>query len=411
MTRVLRLLFNNWPLKLAAIVLATMLYAGLVVSQSAQDFVGSVQVDPMNQPADARLARSLPAVTRIRYISLVDPSARASADSFRATIDLAGVDPRVGSTYVPIKVESVDPRFRVLEWDPQGANVQLDPLMTKIVRVDVQWGTIPTGLEVRPPIISPETVTVTGPASIVDRIVAARADVIIEPSGLDVDRDVDLIPVDILGDRVTPADVEPSTAHVRIPVFSDSRTRPVPVTPIIVGTPADGFAAGAVTVDPLVVTLEGEGDALAAISAAETTPISVSGATQEITTEVDLVLPPDVLVFGGDTKVTVTIEIRPLSGTRTFDAGIRVLGGRSDLDYRLSISHALATVGGSVAELDRLDAATFTLLAEVGGLAPGNHLVTLEANLPVGLSLVGVDPTNVTVTIRVPPSTAPSPAP
>jgi YbbR domain-containing protein len=410
-TRVLRLLFNNWPLKLAAIVLATMLYAGLVVSQSAQDFVGSVQVDPMNQPADARLARSLPAVTRIRYISLVDPSARASADSFRATIDLAGVDPRVGSTYVPIKVESVDPRFRVLEWDPQGANVQLDPLMTKIVRVDVQWGTIPTGLEVRPPIISPETVTVTGPASIVDRIVAARADVIIEPSGLDVDRDVDLIPVDILGDRVTPADVEPSTAHVRIPVFSDSRTRPVPVTPIIVGTPADGFAAGAVTVDPLVVTLEGEGDALAAISAAETTPISVSGATQEITTEVDLVLPPDVLVFGGDTKVTVTIEIRPLSGTRTFDAGIRVLGGRSDLDYRLSISHALATVGGSVAELDRLDAATFTLLAEVGGLAPGNHLVTLEANLPVGLSLVGVDPTNVTVTIRVPPSTAPSPAP
>jgi YbbR domain-containing protein len=283
--------------------------------------------------------------------------------------------------------------------------------MTKIVRVDVQWGTIPTGLEVRPPIISPETVTVTGPASIVDRIVAARADVIIEPSGLDVDRDVDLIPVDILGDRVTPADVEPSTAHVRIPVFSDSRTRPVPVTPIIVGTPADGFAAGAVTVDPLVVTLEGEGDALAAISAAETTPISVSGATQEITTEVDLVLPPDVLVFGGDTKVTVTIEIRPLSGTRTFDAGIRVLAGRSDLDYRLSISHALATVGGSVAELDRLDAATFTLLAEVGGLAPGNHLVTLEANLPVGLSLVGVDPTNVTVTIRVPPSTAPSPAP
>lgn len=410
MTRVLRLLFNNWPLKLAAIVLATMLYAGLVVSQSAQELFGSVKVEPLNQPSNAVLSRLPPPVTRIRYISLVDPSARASADSFQATIDLARVDQRVGSTYVPINVESVDPRFRVLDYDPQGVNVQLDPLMTKDVRVEVQQGTIPTGLEVRPPVISPETVTVSGPASVVGRVVSARADVVIEPSGLDVDRDVDLIPVDVLGDRVTPVDVEPSSAHVQIAVFSDSRTRPVPVRPIVIGNPADGFEVKSVTVDPLVVTVEGEGDELASVTQAETEPISLSGATEAIVKEVQLVLPAGVLPFGGDTTVTVTVELRPIAGTRTFDAGIRLVGARSDLDYDLSIGHAQATVGGSVGDLDRLAAAEFTLLAEVGGLGPGVHQVTLEANLPVGLSLVGVDPREVTLTVAA-GSASPSAAP
>ena len=36
-TRLLRLLVHNWPLKLAAVGLATLLYGGLVLSQNASD--------------------------------------------------------------------------------------------------------------------------------------------------------------------------------------------------------------------------------------------------------------------------------------------------------------------------------------------------------------------------------------
>ena len=58
--RVVRLFVHNWPLKLAAIVLATMLYAGLVVSQSIQEYTGGVQIDDVNQP-DERHPRRQPA--------------------------------------------------------------------------------------------------------------------------------------------------------------------------------------------------------------------------------------------------------------------------------------------------------------------------------------------------------------
>ena len=44
MIRLLRLIIRNWPLKLGAIVLSTLLYSGLVLSQTTRDFPGSIPI-------------------------------------------------------------------------------------------------------------------------------------------------------------------------------------------------------------------------------------------------------------------------------------------------------------------------------------------------------------------------------
>ncbi len=410
MTRVVGLLFHNWPLKLAAIVLATMLYAGLVLSQSVRELPTSIAVVP-TLPPTAVLNENLPQVTRVRYFTLGDASATAEADSFRATIDLTGIDPSSGTTtYARIVVTSVDPRFAVVNWEPPGINVQLDPLITKKVPVRVATGTTPTGLEVRPAIVSPEMVTVRGAATVIDRVVEARADVVIEPNALDIDRNIDLIPVDAQDNRVTPVDVDPATAHVQIAVFSDRESRPLPVTPVVTGVPAPGYEVASVTVSPLLVSVEGDADQLVPLQSAETAPISISGATQNVVTDAPFALPTGVLPLG-TTTVHVTIVIRPLAGTRTYDAAIVLAGAQAGLDYRLSTRHALATIGGTLADLDRLEAVAFTMTAQVGGLVPGTHEVAIETILPVGLSLVTVTPgtVTVTVTVTVPPSPTATP--
>jgi YbbR domain-containing protein len=410
-SRIGRLIFHNWPLKLAAIVLASMLYAGLVISQSAQEFAGSITVDVLNQRADAVLTQTPPKVTRIRYVAVSDPTARATQDSFRASIDLKDVNPQAGPTVVPIKVESVDPRFTVLSWDPPSVQIRLDPLVTKSVPVTVSTGQTPPKLQVQPPVVSPESVTVRGPESVIALVTAARADVVIEPSGLNVDRDVDLVPVDDLGNRVTPVKVEPSKAHVTIAVFSERTTHSVPVNPVVTGTPATGYEVVSVTVDPAVVTLQLDANELAAVPAADTAPVSISGATQDVEADVPLALPAGILPLEGTAVVHVTVTIHPIAGTRTFDAGIVLTGGRSDLLYALSVNHALATVGGALADLQRLDAATFVLTGSVAGLGPGSHDVALEGNLPIGLTMIAIEPARITVTISTPPSAAPSTAP
>jgi YbbR domain-containing protein len=166
-----------------------------------------------------------------------------------------------------------------------------------------------------------------------------------------------------------------------------------------------------VTVDPAVVTLQLDANELAAVPAADTAPVSISGATQDVEADVPLALPAGILPLEGTAVVHVTVTIHPIAGTRTFDAGIVLTGGRSDLLYTLSVNHALATVGGSLADLQRLDAAAFVLTGSVAGLGPGSHDVALEGNLPIGLTMIAVEPARITVTISTPPSAAPSTVP
>ena len=100
-----------------------------------------------------------------------------------------------------------------------------------------------------------------------------------------------------------------------------------------------------------------------------------------------------------------------MTGTRTFTAGLRLVGASNTLSYKLSVDHVLVTIGGSVADLDRLSGAALVMDLDVTGLKAGTHEVTPTANLPVGTTLVAVSPPTVGVTIGTTAVTAPSASP
>jgi YbbR domain-containing protein len=409
-SRLLRIITYNWPLKLAAIALATLLYAGLVVSQSSFEFASPIQIRTVNQPGDAVLLGNLPPVTRIRYVVSGDVGSPPTADSFRATIDLKGVNPQAGSTYVTIDVVSVDPRFLVVDYEPRGINVQLDPRTSKTVEVQVNMGETPSNLDVREPVIDPATVTVSGPASVVSLVVAARADVAIDPSGLLVDRDVPLIPVDVLGNALRPIQVTPTSAHVQIAVFSNLRSKTLAVNANVTGTPPSGYVIDSIVVEPAALTVEANGDQLATLTRADTEPIPIGAVTGTLDLDVGLVLPEGVLPVGQDT-VHVKVTIKPKIGTKLFDAGLVLTGREAGLNYDVSTGQVLVTLGGPLADLDRLDASAFTVTLDVAGLTPGVHVLAPVPNLQAGLRLLTVEPAKVTVTVTPVASAPPSPAP
>jgi YbbR domain-containing protein len=410
LTRVVRFLVRNWPLKAAAVVFATLLYGTLVVSQNQRTINVSVPVSAINQPAGVVLLSNLDSVTQVKIFAPQD-SAALDSSSFRATVDLSNVDPKVGRVLVPVHIEPIDDRVQVLEVVPGRISIEVDQIATRTVPVIVEKGPVPSGLDVRAPVLSTDTVTVKGPASEVRRVDRAEARIQIDPGGIDFDRDVELIPVDALGNELAPVDVEPATIRVRIAVFTDRRTRSLPVKPNVTGTPAAGFEVASVAVQPLILTVEGDADQLAGLSSVDTAPISISGATGNISTSVGLALPTGVLPIGGE-SVRVTIGIRQVTATRTFSAGIVLTGSRSDRVYSLSTDHVLVTLGGSIADLDGLEGRSFNVQAAVGGLEVGRREVAVVANLPAGLTLVAASPPSVVVTVALPPpSAAPSAAP
>ncbi len=412
MRRFVARVVHNWPLKLAAIGLATLMYGGLVLSESTQTFNGDIRVNPSGQPADTFLLTVPPPVTVIRYFA--PAGVPVTSSSFEASVDLSSVDPQAGAVSVRIEVISPDTRIRVLGYEPQFMSVQLDPIDQKTVPVQVERGVVPPGLDLGDTTVTPQTVTVSGPRSAVRQVVAVRADVQIQPSGIDVDNDVQLVPIDGLGNAVRTIDVTPSTARVTIPVFSNRQTRSLPINPILSGVPAAGFEVAGVTVDPQIVLVEGDADQLAQLVSVATSPIPMTGVSANATVQASLALPTGVATVGSDT-IRVSIKLRQVTETRTFSAGLRLVGTRRDLAYDFATDRVIVTIGGSTADLDRLEGSTLVVNLDVTGLGPGTVEVPVSIDLPTGPTLVAANPATVSVTISATatplPATSPSPSP
>jgi YbbR domain-containing protein len=418
MTRVIRFFVHNWPLKLAAVALASLLYGGLVLSQTTRPFTDPVPIRNPNPPPNVMVLSNLGSVTRISYVAPPDLGLRIDSENFLATVDLSEVQPTGEAVSVGVTVEAVDDRIQVLDFEPRAISVTIDRLGSKEVPIEAVLQPLPSGLDAGDPTLEETTAVVSGPQSVVATVVKVEAEVSIDATGVDANELVPLIPVDEGGERLGAAErieVQPALVRVRVPVFTDRRTKSLPVTPVVIGTPAAGFEVTSVTVDPLVVNVEGDANDLAGLETLNTAPVVVTGASSELVQEVGLTLPPGVQAIGSG-SVEITVRLLPKTATRTFQAGLILVGARSDRRYALSTDSVLVTVAGSVADLDRLASTSLSLTVDVTGFDPGTHVVEVSANLTTGISLQNVSPNPIEVRVSIPesspePTAGSSPAP
>jgi YbbR domain-containing protein len=190
--------------------------------------------------------------------------------------------------------------------------------------------------------------------------------------------------------QVTPASVSLT--------FEQSVSKTVGVTVRIDGEPGSGFAVGGVTVEPATVAIVGPASAVSGMTEAITEPVSVEGASGPVTDDVTIgVADPVVrLQRAQNARVTVSIitapqewvvrgvavKVRNGNGTPTVspaDVTIRVRGPRESMDT---------------------NPAHYDAAVDVTGLTVGRHVRPVRVQPPTGISLLGVDPPEVSVTIR-----------
>lgn len=413
MTRFLRFLVRNWPLKVAAIVLATVLYSGLVLSQNARIWPDPVPIRVLNQPENAFLLdQQLPDVRLIRYLAPTDLASRLVGNDFRAVVDLAGLQPQPGGAPVRVTVEvtALNPRVQVLSWEPQSIDVRLDPVAERVVPVTVDRGAVPAGLVAADPEVEPSTVTVRAPGSILRQVESAVARVTIDPSAINVDTTVPVFAVDELGQPIQPVDIDPEEVHVRIQVGRAEETRPVPVVPRFEGSLPVGYEVARVEQDPLIVTLSGEFGTLAGIDSVATEPIDLTARRTDLVVMAELDLPEGVTAVDTST-VEVRVTIEPQRGSRSFGIGLALDGARADLAYRVSLPSVLVTFTGEVSDIDRVDPTRLMARVDVTGLGPGTHRLPVTITPPTRLRLGDLTPETVAVTISGPTSTTPTSPP
>jgi YbbR domain-containing protein len=407
---IVRFVFGNWPLKVAALFLAVLLYVGMVALQSTQQWPGTVSIDIAHQPASSYLIKPdpLPEVSGIRYIAA--PDVPVTRDSFRAILDLsdATVSESEDST-VKVQLIAQDPRIQIVDYQPQQIRVALDPIVHKQVTVVVDTGVVPSGLQPGSPILSETTVDVFGAASIVRRVAYADAPVRIDASGLDVNADADLVARDSSNNVVANVQFNPRTVHVDMLVGSQLQSQSVAVNPVISGNPASGYYVSSIEVDPSVVVVRGQADALAKLKGlVNTAAISVAGATTDVSATVALDLPSGVGLVA-QAQIKVVVHLTSPGATRSVTVGIVPDGARSDRVYSLSTPTVTVTLGGAAAALNAFDASSLVGKVTVTGLDNGTYTLTVSITVPPGIKVVAVSPAQVAVTVSSPPAPTPSP--
>jgi len=413
----MRVLLRNWHLKLSAVLLATVLYTGLVFSGQFSESSVDVRVDDVNQPNSSQVLSSDLGTVSVRYRTSNALSATIDAQAFVATVDLSAYDmerapePQV----LDIVVSALPDGIEILSTEPSTVRVAIDRVETRSVPVEVDPGSIPDGLEIDDPVLSQDEVQVRGAASVVGQVDRALARIRIDASEIDFNQPVDLVAVDVAGQEVGAGlvDIEPETISVQVDVRPIETTQTVPVRPDISGTPAPGFALESLSIEPSLVTLRGLPAVLAEINEVLTEPLSIDGISADQEFEAEMVLPDGTRLANGSdaSTVTVTAGIGPSVSSRTFVVGVACQGAGEN-SCLPSLDQLTVTLSGPGGTLSGLSAADLTPTLDATGLAPGTYdLGPSLGGLPEGVELLGITPATVSVTIRAPATPEPTPAP
>ncbi|MGA2283182.1 MAG: YbbR-like domain-containing protein [Candidatus Dormibacteria bacterium] len=313
-------LTRNWKLKLLALVLATVAWAGVVFAtnppgtRSVSVAVPQPPSPDVSLPAGYLLIQPIPKLT-VDITGTEDHLNSFSLSSLRVSVDynaIKAIGDHVPATVrVPVKVTNTDPNID-LDDPPASIEAEVDSTGTASEPVNVVVSHAPpVGYQNDPGQATPATVTATGPEHELVGIVIKTEPIDLSNQRADFAGTVALYPYSSAGQQLSDVNVSPSTVNVEITVngLDTSRTSSVVLGPII------GAGGSQVTVEsysPMTVTLKGSQDLLneASLATVTTGAIDVAGLTGSGTYHPDIVVPTGISV--SPTSVTVTVTVTPL---------------------------------------------------------------------------------------------------
>lgn len=243
-------------------------------------------------------------------------ASRLTSGSFRASVDLSVVEPRVGAppVEVPVTLFPIDPRVDIVDFAPHSVNVRVDQVVTRRMPVTIDYGAVPEGIVIGPVGVDPATVVIEGASSRLATVRSMVGLVAIDASGINVDQDVTVEALDETGTLVAGVLIRPPTVNVTIAVARQLAYATLPVVPDIRGELAPGLRIGSVRVEPQTVTVSGEEPVIRRLEAIATEPLDLAGSRLDLVVDVPLVLPEEVTVVG-EPSVRLSVTLEPVPDT------------------------------------------------------------------------------------------------
>jgi YbbR domain-containing protein len=194
--------------------------------------------------------------------------------------------------------------------------------------------------------------------------------------------------------------VFPAEVQVSVPVRQLASFKTLPLLVRIRGRPRAGFGVSGVTVSPTEITATGSPKVLSQLSKLYTAPVSIAGKGQgTVKVRSSVQLPKGV---GSSVRTaTVSIQLAPVYSSTSIQIGIAPVGVLPGLVAHTTPASVLVTVVGPSSQLARAGK-SMRAVVNVTGYAAGTYTLTPSIAVPRGLSIGGVYPQTVTVTLGAP---------
>ncbi len=358
----------------------------------------ALTIESVNIPSGLATASSIPTAA-ITISGRPDEVERVTIDDFEASINLAGL--REGTHEIPVRVRSLDGDVRVRSVAPESVVVTLEPVVQRTIPVTaVLANPPPLGFEIGAPVLSVDSVTVSGIQQLVDLVDTVVARVDVTGATVDVNRPGVALQARTSSGAVVSGPqfvIEPATVDVLVPIQQELFQRAVAVSPQLVGEPAPGYRIAAVTIEPLTVVVVGTLEALEDAQAS-TTPISIANLNGDLIRVVSAV-PREGLTLEENTRVTVRVEVEPVTAQAVFDIPVAVVNLAEGLEALPSPLTVRITVIGPAPVIAELIDAELRVIADAADLGTGLHTVPVRVGFSGSIELTRVEPEDIDLVI------------
>ena len=391
---------------LVSLLSSAVLWTVVTVQQDydvTETFYG-VPVEIRNVPPGLVARGELPTV-RIQVTAPLSAQQRLTPGEFKAYVDASKAG--AGLQQLPIKIETEATMARIDEIDPPKGALHMEVLKKKDVPIKLSLvGNVPFGYTAGQPHLTPDSVTVSGPQSLVEEVAIASVQVPLEGVKETINQTFKLTAQKSDGSEVKGVTLTPDVALVELPVEQQLGYKAVPVTPQVVGSVGLGYQIVGIIVDPTSVTVVGDPKQLDSLNYLPTQPLDVSGATKDVTAVVEAQLPPGVSLARPQSIVT-RVFVSPVESSKTFQASVTAVNLAMDLQMVLNPSEVEVTASGPMPVLSTMKATDVEVIVDLIGLGPGVHQVTPRVQIPNPLRADRIAPETVTVTIERKPTVGP----
>lgn len=330
---------------------------------------------------DQKLTTSLNITGKPSEIYSVKP------EQFKLVADVGGYVMKKGENRVPVSIaQRPNGNFNIINDGAMWITIIVDNYAERTLPIEADVsGSSKTGYFNENPIVSPNTVKISGAetyVNLVDRVVAKLK---IDNSDKDISSTVLLKALDKLGNEVNEVTLTPNKTEVLISV---NKTKEVGINIKTIGSVNSNFILKGINLSKNKVTISGDDKILANINSLETEPIDLSKfESKKSSIKVKLIVPENVKIVGGSDIIDGEVILDDVA-EKNITSNIEVINLKEGLSAQLNIRNLSMVISGGNSTIKNVEPEDIRCYVNLNNLDEGKYTMPIGIELPQGVNII-----------------------